>query len=361
MKRLSILVPIVLLSACNKVQQSERGESPSITNAANAMASADESRATAPTATVDHPPLPEGETRVTPIDGNRLANALPPLPSLAPDPVRRTATPRVNAAPPPPPPVIVNRIDEGTPRAPIAPVAVAPDVAFAYDYSFALPEARISRVQQAHVGLCEKLGVARCRVTTMHYDRSARGSVDASVAFKLAPALASDFARDAQDIVEEADGQLTDTSLSGKHVGAAIAATEQEDRDLKADLDRMQAQLGDRRLSRDRRDDLIQQAQWAREQLRATRSTHAGQIDSVLTTPVSFTYAPSGMFSNLSVAPLGTALAATTASFGTLLGIVMIIGGVALPWVIAFALGVWGWRRMTRRPVLDRDTDAAGA
>lgn len=47
--------------------------------------------------------------------------------------------------------------------------AVAPGVAFTYEYAFTLPARAISGVQREHAAACEKLGPGRCRVTGMSY------------------------------------------------------------------------------------------------------------------------------------------------------------------------------------------------
>src|SRR5881628_1327936 len=49
----------------------------------------------------------------------------------------------------------------------IAPTA-APGVAFNYKYAFRLPAERITAVQEEHAEACEKLGVARCRITGLY-------------------------------------------------------------------------------------------------------------------------------------------------------------------------------------------------
>src|SRR4051794_40271686 len=48
-------------------------------------------------------------------------------------------------------------------------LSAAPRVAFNYAYDFNLPDERISATQEAHASECEKLGLARCRITGMSY------------------------------------------------------------------------------------------------------------------------------------------------------------------------------------------------
>jgi hypothetical protein len=72
----------------------------------------------------------------------------------------------------------------------------APGVAFNYAYSFVLPSKAISAVQESHAAACEKLGIARCRITGMRYSLTDEDSVSAQLTFKLDPALARAFGKE---------------------------------------------------------------------------------------------------------------------------------------------------------------------
>lgn len=48
-------------------------------------------------------------------------------------------------------------------------VTAAPGVAFNYQYAFRLAPTRIAEVQEQHAQMCERLTVARCRITGMFY------------------------------------------------------------------------------------------------------------------------------------------------------------------------------------------------
>src|SRR5438309_12132237 len=89
----------------------------------------------------------------------------------------------------------------------IAPTA-APGVAFNYKYAFRLPAERISSVQEEHAQACEKLGIARCRITGMYYHLSGDRNVEARLDFKLDPAIARGFGKEGIAAVAHADGLL---------------------------------------------------------------------------------------------------------------------------------------------------------
>ena len=62
-------------------------------------------------------------------------------------------------------------------------VTAAPGVAFSFNYAFRLPSGAIARTQETHAQACERLGIARCRVTGMRYQLRGEKDIVASLAF----------------------------------------------------------------------------------------------------------------------------------------------------------------------------------
>jgi len=102
-------------------------------------------------------------------------------------------------------------------------VTAAPGVAFSYHYAFRLPSARIAAAQEAHAQACEKLGIARCRITGMRYRLLGENNVEAMLAFKLDPAIARAFGKNGIGVVEAAQGTLVDAEITGTDAGAEIS------------------------------------------------------------------------------------------------------------------------------------------
>src|SRR3546814_14491299 len=88
-------------------------------------------------------------------------------------------------------------------------VTAAPGVAFHYAYAFRLDDDRIAGVQETHAAACETLGTARCRITGMTYRLVRENEVEARLEFKLDPAIARKFGRDALASVEKEIGRAT--------------------------------------------------------------------------------------------------------------------------------------------------------
>ena len=68
--------------------------------------------------------------------------------------------------------------------------------------------ARIQIAQEAHAAMCEKLGIARCRITGMRYGLVNEQDVSASLELKLDPAIARQFGKAEFLVGRELPGQF---------------------------------------------------------------------------------------------------------------------------------------------------------
>jgi hypothetical protein len=173
----------------------------------------------------------------------------------------------------------------------IAPTA-APGVAFNYNYSYALAAlaaGRVAELQEAHAAMCERLTVARCRITGMRYEVLSPEDIRARLELKLDPSVARHFGREATGAVLQADGMLTESQISGVDVGSQIRQTGTDITRLQADLARIEQQL---RAARDpeERLELQDQAQRLRDQIRGLGDQRQAQQETLATTPMVFNY-----------------------------------------------------------------------
>jgi hypothetical protein len=171
----------------------------------------------------------------------------------------------------------------------IGPTA-APGVAFNYRYSFALAAQRVAEIQEQHAALCERLTVARCRITGMHYQVLSPEDIQARLELKLDPSVARAFGRQATDAVLQADGMLTENEISGVDAGSQIRQSGTDITRLQADLARIEQQLARRDLDSEERSQLQYQAEQLREQIRALGDQRQAQQESLATTPMVFNY-----------------------------------------------------------------------
>ena len=230
-------------------------------------------------------------------------------------------------------------------------ITATPGVAFRYAYDFRLPAARISSAQEAHAQACEALGIGRCRITAMHYSVG-RGAndIDASLDFKLDPAIARKFGSGGIDTVVKAGGKLGSTDITGTDAGGAIKAIEDASARQRADLTRIEAQLAKLPPKSAERITLQQQANALRQSLNANVANRGAQLESLATTPMHFDYCTTENFAGFDTAsPIGMALALGAQSFLAAMSLLTIVLAGGLPWALLFGTGWWLWRQFRKR------------
>lgn len=230
---------------------------------------------------------------------------------------------------------------------------VAPGVAFHYAYDFALPEANIARVQGEHAAQCERLGIIRCRVTGMTFQKLSGEALNAQLSFKLDPAIANSFARGASDIVARADGLLSSSNVTGNDAGADIVKADRSKVALAVDLAKINAQLKIPGLSREVRGRLVEEANAIRAQMREIGDSRDNDVGSLATTPVVFTYADNAAILGFdSTSPVQQVIKSSASSFTTLFSFVALAIGVLAPWLL-LGLGIfWVVRRVRAKLVV---------
>ncbi len=237
--------------------------------------------------------------------------------------------------------------------APDIETSVAPGVAFDFRYAFALASDRIGGVQEEHAQACKKLGISRCRVTGMDYQANGDGDVAAMLTFKLDPAVATDFTRDAKRIVEQADGKLENATLKGTDVGSNIAVTESNAEEIRVELASIEKQLAVPNLSKQVRTQLVEQSIGLRAQLRDLSQSKNADKAALAMTPVVFEYQTLHSFPGFDgQSPVAGAAAASANSFMAMLKFIMIAVGVIAPWALFGGAIFWLIRRLRKKPAV---------
>lgn len=256
------------------------------------------------------------------------------------DVTEETSTDSSMAPPPPPPPVSAS-------RAPGIGVTAAPGVAFNYAYAFRLPSPRISPVQEAHAQMCEKLGLARCRITGMRYRLENERDISAMLALKLDPAIAREFGKQATQLVTRSEGMLVDQEISGVDAGASIAEANRTEARAQDDLARVEAELRRPGLSNATRDRLLAEAAELRAQTRSVAATRDADRESLARTPMVFNYGSGSLIPGFDTSsPIRDAWKDAVAMFLGAVGFIITLLGALLPWALLAGLALWIARRL---------------
>lgn len=224
-------------------------------------------------------------------------------------------------------------------------VTAAPGVAFNYAYAFRLDDNRIAKVQEEHAAACEALGTTRCRITGMTYRLVRRNEVEAQLLFKLDPAIARKFGRDALGSVEKAEGVLAEARISGEDVGTQINDSQRRSADIGAEIARLEARLKQGGLGDRERTELQQQISAMRRQLDGERDTRRAGEAMLATTPMQFDYVGTGGLPGIGYGnPFSDALNMLIRSGSVMLSFLLVVGAAVLPWAALFLLLLAGWR-----------------
>lgn len=255
-----------------------------------------------------------------------------------------------DVAPPPvvAPPASMTAADRAAPG---IDVTAAPGVAFTYRYGFRLPSEKIDDVQETHAQACEKLGVARCRITGMRYRLIGENNIEGALEFKLDPTLARGFGKEGIAGVQAAGGRLIDAAITGTDAGAVIDRA-QVDRARAADeLRRLDAAIAKARNGTERAELQAQRAEVQRR-ITAAQDTGAAARESLATTPVSFFYGSGPAVRGFDTsAPLTSALDTGVASAQATLAVVLALLAIFGPPALVVGLIVFAilrWRRKRR-------------
>jgi hypothetical protein len=240
-------------------------------------------------------------------------------------------------------------------EAPNIGVTAAPGVAFNYRYAFRLDDAKIASAQEQHAQACERLGVARCRITGMRYTVVDTDSVQAMLAFKLDPAIARGFGRAAVSVVQAADGKLVDAEITGEDAAAAIVAADKSAAGAELERARIEARLAQKGVSNVERARLASGLTELRTVQRASTAEREARQESLAVTPMTLEYASDDLVSDFNPrSPVRSALAQSIENLVSGVAIIFLILVTVLPWAIAGGLlwiaGRWVRRRWFRRP-----------
>jgi hypothetical protein len=221
----------------------------------------------------------------------------------------------------------------------VAPTA-APGVAFNYKYAFRLPAERIAGIQEVHARACEKLGLARCRITGMYYHLTGDRDIEARLDFKLDPALARAFGKQGIDAVNHADGLLVESEITGEEEQSAIDAARRGESDAGERLKQIEAQLARTDLRSPERAELQNQAQQLRDAMASSQAERTEKQALLATTPMSFNYQSGDMAPGVR--------RSLSEGFDNLVGALewMLLALITLaPWLVVAFLAWLGWRR----------------
>jgi hypothetical protein len=226
----------------------------------------------------------------------------------------------------------------------------APGVAFNYRYAFRLAAERVAEVQEHHARMCEQLGPNRCRITGMHYRFVDEEDIQASLSFKLEPAIARRFGQEGVAAVLRSEGMLVESEISGTDVGTSIRRAGRSIAEMEEDLRRIEARLARGGIPGGERVRLEDEATQLRSSIRAAQETRGEAQESLATTPMTFRYGSGGLVPGIDTRrPIRDALEQAGNNFIEGVAVLFVLFVTLLPWAALALLGWLIYRRVRRR------------
>lgn len=245
-------------------------------------------------------------------------------------------------------------VESASPAARSAPGIVptaAPGVAFAYNYGFRMPDAAISEAQEVHAAACEKLGLARCRITGMTYELDERDRVEGTLEIAVDPLLARAFGRDAIAVVEKREGKLRYARITGEDQNPVLDEAARREGSANRTIAQLEADLAKAK-DENERVQLREQIRQLRADIQSAQSTAADSEAKIRRTPMTFTYrggAASRGFAGENPATEAWYLFVDSAA--TLVSLLLKFLAIALPWLALVLLIILGWRSRLAAPL----------
>lgn len=228
--------------------------------------------------------------------------------------------------------------------------SAAPGVAFEYSMRLGVPDDRIAELQERHADACEEMGLTRCQIVGMQYDRSDEGRVYGQLTFLLGPADARSFARDAVSSAEEVDGTLLSSRFRGEEVQTSIDDSQTREQGAAARLAEIEAALNRGGLSDDRRTQLEAEAANLRSAVAAEQQSQQAGERRLAKSPLTIDYAGEYSYGRKPLGQIGDEAAqAGRTSLTALFTLLVYFFAVVLPWLLVTA-GVYygGWWLFSR-------------
>lgn len=229
--------------------------------------------------------------------------------------------------------------------------SAAPGVALNFAYDYNLPDERISVAQEAHAQECEKLGLARCRITAMSYSLDQNEQVTAELDLKLDPAIARQFGKSAQQLVQANDGKLIRLQIGSSDEGHAIQQSSQQKTDALTQMSELQKQLAKAKPGSAEHENLANQIHSLQQQ--AAEQSHAIQasLAALATTPMALHYYGRGGVPGFRANPIREAWRTFATVVVWLVGILLQALAVVIPGGLLIALFIALWRTPPVRAV----------
>jgi len=235
----------------------------------------------------------------------------------------------------------------------------APKMAYAYKYSFSLPGSAVTRAQQAHVALCDRLGAGRCQVLALQSQAGDEQATSASLKLRVDSLVARQFGVALEKAVGEAGGHAVDRSMTAEDVSKDMVDTTARINQRELLVARLTELLRTRKGTVAELVEAERSVATAQEELDQAKGWLTELQGRVAMSTIDIEYQAIAASTAHVGGGVADALPASASAFLIGLGAILRLLIFIAPWAALGALGWWGFRRIRplfpRRAVADSD------
>jgi hypothetical protein len=264
----------------------------------------------------------------------------------------RAPTPAAIVAPPPPPRVpregeiSGNDTWGGTVPSVDIPVSM-PQIAYVFTFGYRVPGPRIPALQQRHADLCESKGPTVCRIISMDQSGSEGDYSSGTLQLAVASSEARSFGKQLATLAERDDGEQVSAAIAGEDLSKRIVDTEARLRARTVLRDRLMEVLATRRGTVTELVEAERGVAQVNEEIDQARSWLSEMRNRVAFSRLDITYESGAPATGGFMEPVRAAIGSLGPIFGNLLGVLILLGSLALPVLLVW----WGVRALRRRGV----------
>lgn len=232
-----------------------------------------------------------------------------------------------------------------------------PQLAYIYDYRWAMPSAEIGALQRRHASLCEQQGPAICQIIGMTKSGEDEGEVTGRLEMAVASRQAREFGALLEDEAQDAGAEQVAAEIASEELSKQLVDTEARLRARTQLRDRLQEVLRTRKGTVEQLVEAERSVAAVNEEIDQARSWLKEMEGRVAYSRVTVHYETGTPVTSDFLGPVTGALGSLGSIFGYLVAFLILIGAVALP------LGaiIWAARALGRRHAVSVQPESPAA
>ncbi len=224
----------------------------------------------------------------------------------------------------------------------------APRIAYNYGYTFRLGSDSITSVQERHLEMCQQLGATSCRVVNLQRSAASGDYSTASTTLQVAAPIARQFGQRLVASAAQSGAETVDRSISGEDLSRQMVDTEARIRTREVLIRRLTQLLETRSGNIAQAVEAERAITAAQEELDAARGWLAEMRTRVDMSTFTLAYQSGAPLAGGIGDPIREAFGAVGSLFARSVAALILLVGIALPWVLIGLVIFYAARRIRR-------------